>query len=113
MQTTVSLGAMIPSLRSNLAPATLAALAGSQPKPPAGGPGAVVPQGAAVGRFSGYVSAMKAAQAQADLEWWIRGQGLTPLGEPVAAQYDAPWKPGFARRNEIMIVIEDVPADQR
>ena len=68
------------------------------------------PHVAAVVRFSGYFSDKKAASAQAELESWIRGLGLTPVGEPVAAQYDAPWKPGFARRNEIMITVKDVPA---
>ena len=73
----------------------------------------VGPHVAAVVRFSGYLSDKKAAQAQAELRSWIREQGLTPVGEPVAAQYDAPWKPGFARRNEIMIAVQDVTADQR
>jgi len=61
---------------------------------------------AAVVRFGGSFSGAKAAQAQAQLESWIEGQGLIAVGEPVVAQYDPPWKPGFARRNEIMIVVE-------
>jgi hypothetical protein len=61
---------------------------------------------AAVARFSGYFSGSKADRAQSELESWIREQGLTAVGEPIVAQYDAPWKPGFARRNEIMIVVE-------
>ncbi len=63
---------------------------------------------AAVVRFGGHFSGTKAAEAQAELESWIGEQGLRAAGEPVAAQYDAPWKPGFARRNEIMIVVEEV-----
>jgi hypothetical protein len=63
---------------------------------------------AAVARFGGHFSGSKAAQAQAELESWIGGQGLTAVGEPIVAQYDPPWKPGFARRNEIMIVVEQV-----
>jgi hypothetical protein len=62
---------------------------------------------AAVARFGGAFSGAKAAQVQTELESWIAGQGLKPVGEPVAAQYDAPWKPGFARRNEIMIFVEE------
>jgi hypothetical protein len=27
-------------------------------------------------------------------------------GEPIVAQYDPPWKPGFARHNEIIMVVE-------
>jgi hypothetical protein len=61
---------------------------------------------AAVIRFSGGFSGAKAAQAQEQLHAWIGEQGLIPLGEPVVAQYDPPWKPGFARRNEVMIVVE-------
>lgn len=61
---------------------------------------------AAVNRFGGNLSGNKADEAQEQLEWWIGEQGLTVLGEPLVAQYDAPWKPGFARRNEIMIVVE-------
>jgi hypothetical protein len=60
---------------------------------------------AAVTRFGGYFSGRRAAHAQADLESWIGEQGLTVVGEPIVAQYDPPWKPGFARRNEIMITV--------
>jgi len=61
---------------------------------------------AAVARFGGNFSGGKAAQIQAELESWIAERGLTAVGEPIVAQYDPPWKPGFARRNEIMIVVE-------
>jgi hypothetical protein len=61
---------------------------------------------AAVVRFGGRFSGTKAAQAQAQLESWIEEQGLGAVGEAVVAQYDPPWKPGFARRNEIMILVE-------
>jgi hypothetical protein len=63
---------------------------------------------AAVARFGGYFSGTKASQAQAKLESWIGEQGLTAVGEPIVAQYDPPWKPGFARRNEIMVVVDRV-----
>jgi len=63
---------------------------------------------AAVARFGGSFSGSKASQAQAQLESWIGEQGLVAVGEPIVAQYDPPWKPGFARRNEIMIVVQDV-----
>jgi len=68
----------------------------------------VDPHLAAVARFGGYFSGSKAAKTQAELESWIGAQGLTAVGEPIVAQYDPPWKPGFARRNEIMIVVEPV-----
>jgi hypothetical protein len=61
---------------------------------------------AAVARFGGSFHGTRAAKVQARLEAWIVEQGLTAVGEPMVAQYDPPWKPGFARRNEIMIVVE-------
>ncbi len=66
----------------------------------------VGPHVVAVMQFSGYMSDKSGAKAQVQLEEWMRGQGLTAAGEPVSAQYDAPWKPGFARHNEIMIPLE-------
>jgi len=61
---------------------------------------------AAVVRFGGRFNEKKAAQAQSDLDSWIAAQGLKATGQPIAAQYDSPWTPGFARRNEIMVVVE-------
>jgi hypothetical protein len=61
---------------------------------------------AAVVRLGGSLSGIKGAQAQNRLESWIGEQGLIAVGEPIVAQYDPPWKPGFARRSEIMIVVE-------
>ncbi len=61
---------------------------------------------AAAVRFGGYLGEKSGIRAESDLRDWIAQQELVPAGEPVAAQYDAPWKPGFARRNEILIPIE-------
>jgi len=61
---------------------------------------------AAVAEFGGYFSKTKADRAESELRSWLADQGLTAAGEPIVAQYDPPWKPGFARRNEIMIVVE-------
>ena len=66
----------------------------------------VGPHVVAAVKFSGYFSDKSAAKAQGQLEDWMQEQGLTAAGEPVSAQYDAPWKPGFARHNEIMIPVE-------
>ena len=71
----------------------------------------VAPHVVAAVRFGGYFSDKHAAKAQAELETWMAEQGLTPAGEPVAAQYDSPWKPGFARRNEIMIPVDEEGLD--
>jgi hypothetical protein len=71
----------------------------------------VGPHVVAVMQFSGYMSDKSGAKAQVQLEEWMRGQGLAAAGEPVSAQYDAPWKPGFARHNEIMIPVQGAAAE--
>jgi hypothetical protein len=67
----------------------------------------VDPRAVAVVRFSGYMNDERAEKARTELEAWMAEEGLSPIGEPVAAQYDAPWKPGFARRNEILIPVAE------
>jgi hypothetical protein len=71
----------------------------------------VDPHVVAVVRFGGYFSEKSFLRARGELEAWMSDQGLAPAGEPVSAQYDAPWKPGFARRNEVMIPLEGEPTD--
>jgi len=66
----------------------------------------VEPHLAAVARFGGSISGGRAEQELAGLRAWIEEQGYSAVSEPIVAQYDPPWKPGFARRNEIMIVVE-------
>jgi hypothetical protein len=71
------------------------------------------PRLAAAVRFSGYFSERVAARARCGLAAWMKEKGLIACGEPVAAQYDVPWKPWFARRNEILIPVEDCTGDSR
>jgi len=71
----------------------------------------VGPHVVAAVRFSGYMSDKSNAKAQGQLEEWMLGQGLVAAGEAVSAQYDAPWKLGFARHNEIMIPVEGVAGE--
>ncbi len=82
-----------------------------QPNNPAVVLESVEPYVAAVVTFSGYLADKRGAKAESELEAWIAEQNLTPVGEPVVAQYDAPWKPGFARHNEILIAVEGAEAD--
>ncbi len=72
---------------------------------------AVGPQVVAAVRFSGYFTEKAAERAKAELDDWMGKQGLVQAGEPIAAQYDAPWKPWFSRRNELLIPVESQPAD--
>lgn len=62
---------------------------------------------AAVARFGGRLDDEAVADAVGELTPWIEEQGLTVAGDPVAAQFDAPWKPGFARHNEVLIPVAE------
>jgi hypothetical protein len=77
-----------------------------QPNNPAVMLESVGPHVVATVKYSGYMNDKHADKAQAELEEWMQAQGLAAAGEPIAAQYDAPWKPGFARHNEIMIPVD-------
>ncbi|MDP2401787.1 MAG: heme-binding protein [Actinomycetota bacterium] len=63
---------------------------------------------AAVAGFGGRLSESPVAEAVVQLSEWIEREGLVASGEPEVAQYDAPWMPGFARRNEVLIPVEDL-----
>jgi hypothetical protein len=55
--------------------------------------------------FSGRLDDEATAAAVEQLEEWTEQEGLVVIGEPEAAQYDAPWKPGFVRHNEVIIPV--------
>lgn len=68
----------------------------------------LVPEHLAVSeRFGGRLDDAMVAASVERLRAWIAERGLTPAGEPEAAQYDAPWKPGFVRHNEVIIPVEE------
>jgi effector-binding domain-containing protein len=56
-------------------------------------------------RYSGFWSEEKYQAHLEKLRSWIGANGLETAGEPVWARYDAPFKPWFMRRNEILIAI--------
>ena len=60
----------------------------------------------AVVRYSGTWSEKSYREHLAKLEAWMAGRQLEPAGMPVWARYDAPFKPWFLRRNEILYPIE-------
>jgi SOUL heme-binding protein len=66
---------------------------------------------AAVVTFSGYANESNRAKAQAKLEGWIAENGLHPVAAPILAQYNPPWTPWFARRNEIIVPVAEAAAD--
>lgn len=56
-------------------------------------------------RFGGRMTDEVVSDAVAELLEWVASRGLTAVGEPEAAQFDAPWKPGFARHNEVTVPV--------
>ena len=61
----------------------------------------------AVYRFPGGTCAEREREAVARLRAWIISEGLQSFGEPTIAYYDAPFIPGFLRRNEAMLRIAE------
>lgn len=62
---------------------------------------------AAAIRYSGFWSEKNYQEHLAELNAWLDANGYQRAGEPVWARYDAPFKPWFLRRNEILIPVED------
>ncbi len=60
----------------------------------------------AVIRYSGSWSRKSYREHRAQLEEWMGRRQLKPAGTPVWARYDAPFKPWFLRRNEILYPID-------
>ncbi len=54
--------------------------------------------------FSGYARESLIEKNTQKLKKWAKNNKIITLGEPLLARYDAPWKPGFLRHNEIMIM---------
>lgn len=59
----------------------------------------------AVIRFSGMADDDLIAANTAQLVRWLEREQLTAIGPPTNAFYNAPWIPGFLRRNEVMVEI--------
>lgn len=62
-------------------------------------------------RFAGGWSEQRVRCVEADAIRRLAEWGITPTGSTLYARYDPPWKPGFLRRNEVLIPIRtsDVP----
>jgi hypothetical protein len=65
---------------------------------------------AAAIRYSGFWSEKKYQEHLEKLNKWIDSNDYERLGEPVWARYDAPFKPWFMRRNEILIPVGETRA---
>ena len=56
-------------------------------------------------RFSGVTTDTLVAEQEARLLAWITDRGLTPTGTPTYAYYNDPFTPGFMRRNEVLVPV--------
>lgn len=61
---------------------------------------------AAVIKFSGSWSQQLLNKKAELLLAAVKREGLQPIGEPYFARFDPPWKPGFLRRNEVLLMVE-------
>jgi hypothetical protein len=57
-------------------------------------------------RYSGFWNEKGYLRYKLELESWIREKGLTIMGDPIWARYNAPFTPWFLRRNEILIPVD-------
>jgi len=58
-------------------------------------------------RYTGLWSSSRYDDHERRLRKWIERRGFEPVGEPVWARYDPPFKPWFLRRNEILIEVRE------
>ncbi len=56
-------------------------------------------------RFSGVADDALIARNEDTLRSWLESRGIEPLGAATYAYYNAPFTPGFMRRNEVMFDI--------
>jgi hypothetical protein len=68
-------------------------------------PRTVAPRTVAARRFSGLANTAHFESAARELLASVALAGLTVDGEPYFARYDPPWRPGFLRRNEALVVV--------
>jgi hypothetical protein len=63
------------------------------------------PREIAVIRFKGYAGREDVSDVKSRLLEGLKKSGIATQGQPVLMRYNAPWTPGFLRRNEIGIEI--------
>ncbi len=56
-------------------------------------------------RFSGVATDSLLSEKEAELRKWMDSRNLQAGGAPTYAYYNAPWTPGFLRRNEVLLDI--------
>ncbi len=66
----------------------------------------------AVIRFNGKLSPKLAQSQEEKLREWMTTKGIEGVGAAESAGYDAPYIPGFFRRNEVLIRIQPAPTPE-
>lgn len=61
----------------------------------------------AVISFRGYTTAHKVRRMETRLRQVLKSEAIEICGKPRVARFDPPWKPGFARHNEIVMPINE------
>jgi hypothetical protein len=62
----------------------------------------------AVYRFSGHTTHTRVEKFIQDLITKLQNQNISIIGEPILMRYNSPFTPGFLRRNEVAIEIQNV-----
>ena len=57
-------------------------------------------------RFTGNWNTRRARRMESDLLAQLSEWGIAATGPTLFARYDPPWKPGFLRRNEVLVPID-------
>jgi hypothetical protein len=70
------------------------------------------PYQAVVIRFSGYTTEEKINKKTAELKAWADSINLAANGPVSVLRYDAPYKPGFLRHNEISLKVAFEPTNK-
>ncbi len=70
----------------------------------------VAPRQVATLKFSWLTNSDRVEKKTAELLAALRERGIQTQGEPFLMRYNDPWTPPFMRRNEIGVVVENLPA---
>ena len=63
---------------------------------------------AAVLPFSGYTTWKKVQSKEEELRAALQREGIKPIGPLQIARFNPPWKPGFARYNEVILPVSNI-----
>ena len=67
----------------------------------------------AVMRFAGRMNSKERTSAEKKLRGWLVQENLKGDSKAEFAGYDPPWIPGFLRRNEVLIRLDESPSKQK